>query len=192
MSWNKPPDAYPGESQSQYNARKEQEQQQEEEVQPDTAVLDMLFSFSIFAFKIAAIFGVFIYAGFLLSKKLLGEETDKVKIWVFALLFTYLIFCILYFLKGTIIGLRARNRTLWILPWIICVLLCCFIPAFILKTVVRGMFHLAERQSMWCLGLSWSAFVFLLLYTYEIYQFKTPTAPRILYWSYALGLKVSL
>lgn len=190
MNWNKPPDAYPGESQNQYNARKEEEEQ--EEVQPNTGVMDLLLSIFIFAFKITAIFGVFIYAGFILSKRLLGEESDKFKIWFFSLLFTYLIFGILYFLKGIIIGLRAKNKILWILPWGICVLLCCILPAFMLKTVVKSMFNMVEQQGIWCIGLSWGAFVFFIFYTYDIYQFKTPTAPKVLYWSYVLGLKVSL
>ena len=186
MNWNDP-DAYPGESEDEYIARKR------EESDAATGLMFVFVEGFIFILKIAAIFGMFFYAAFLLSQKLWGEETDKFKIWGFSLLFTYLIFCIIYFFKGTIIGLQAKNRKLWILPWVICVLICCIIPALIVKSFVAGMFNLTQRQSILCIGLSWGAFVLFSLYVYGIYQFKTPTTvPKILYWSYALGLKVSL
>lgn len=189
------PDAYPGESKRQYLIRKEQEEQEELQQQNgNDSGIGLLISLAIISFfvlKIGAIFGIFIYTGYLLSQKLLGEESDKLKTWGFTLLFTYLIFCILFFLKGTIIGLRSRNRMLWILPWGICVLLCCVVPALIVKAFVGSMFNFAEQKQMWCIGLSWTAFVIFLLYTYGIYQFKTPTVPKILYWSYAIGLKIS-
>ncbi|EEI94335.1 hypothetical protein HMPREF0765_0076 [Sphingobacterium spiritivorum ATCC 33300] len=53
------------------------------------------------------------------------------------------------------------------------------------------MFSITERESILCIGLSWGAFVLSALYIYGIYQFKTPTAPKILQWSYALGLRVA-
>lgn len=70
----------------------------------------------------------------------------------------------------------------------ICVLVCCIVPAFIVKSFVAGMFNLREQQSI----LSWGAFILFSFYTYGIYQFKTAGAPKILHWSYAWGLKVSL
>ncbi|MBW4360517.1 hypothetical protein [Flavobacterium taihuense] len=180
------PDIDPDESEQEYEARKNEESKSAIELM--FGIVEVL----IFFLKIAAIFGMFFYAGFLLSQKFWGEETDKFKIWSLSLFFTYLIFCIIYFFKGTIIGLQAKNRKLWILPWVICVLICCIIPALIVKSFVAGMFNLTERQSILCIGLSWGAFILFSLYVYGIYQFKTPTVPKILYWSYALGLKVSL
>ncbi|MFV8326889.1 hypothetical protein [Flavobacterium sp. ZS1P14] len=184
MNWNNP-DAYPGESEDEYIARKRGESQSA------TGIMFVVVEVFIFVLKIAAIFGVFFYTGFLLSKKLWGEETNKFKIWGFSILFTYLIFCIIYFFKGTIIGLQANNRKLWILPWVICVLLCCIVPSFIVKSLVVGMFNPTERQGILCIGFSWGALILFSLYIYGIYQFKTPTATKVLYWSYAWGLKVS-
>lgn len=180
MNWNNP-DAYLGESEEEYTARTN------EEVQSSTGILFMLVTLFVFIFKIAVAFGIFIYAGYSLSQKILGEEINKFKICGFTLLFTYLIFCIIYFFKGLIIGLHSKNRKLWILPWVICIVLCCVFPAFVVKTLVIGMFDPTQRQNILCLGLSWGAFILSLVYIYGIYQFKTPPAPRILHWSYALG-----
>lgn len=184
MNWNNP-DAYPGESEEEYNARKL------EESQAADGLMSALVRLFVFFLGIAIVFGMFLYSGYFLSLKLLGEETDKSKIWGLAIFCTYLIFCIIYFLKGIVIGLRAKKNKLWILPWLICVLPCCFIPAFIVKSLVVAMFNVTARDDILCVGLSWAAFVLTLLYVYGIYQFKTPSAPRILYWSYALGLKVT-
>lgn len=180
------PDIDPSESEQEYEARKN------EESKSATGSMFGVAGVFILILKMAAIFGIFFYAGFLLSQKLWGEETNKFKIWGFSILLTYLIFCIIYFLKGTIIGLQTNNRKLWILPWVICVLLCCIVPSFIVKSFVTGMFNPTERQGILCIGFSWGVFILFSLYIYGIYQFKTPTAPKVLYWSYAWGLKVSL
>lgn len=185
MDWNNP-DAFPGESEEEYNARIR------EESKSAMGLMFVILGIFVFLLKIASIFGVFFYAGFLLSQSFWGEEADKIKIWSFSILFTYLIFCIIYFFKGTIIGLRARERKLWIFPWTVCVLICCIIPAFIVKSLISGLFSITERFGVWCIVLSWGAFILFSLYTYGLYQFKTPATPKILYWSYALGLKISL
>ncbi|UPZ16217.1 hypothetical protein [Flavobacterium humidisoli] len=179
------PDIDPGESEQEYEARKN------EESKSATGLMFGIAGVFIFVLKMAAIFGIFFYAGFLLSQKLWGEETNKFKIWGFSIFFTYLIFCIIYFFKGTIIGLLANNRKLWILPWVLCVLLCCIVPSFIVKSLVAGMFNPTERQGILCIGFSWGAFILFSLYIYSIYQFKTRIAPKVLYWSYAWGLKLS-
>lgn len=184
MNWNNI-DANSGESEDEYEARKSQESQ------AATGLMFVVFGVFIFVLKMGAIFGMFFYGGFLLSQKIWGEETSKFKIWGLSLLFTYFIFSIIYFIKGTIIGLRTKNRRLWVLPWAICVFLCCIVPAFIVKSLVVSMFKLTEQQGILCVGLSWGAFILCLLYIYGIYQFKTATAPKILYWSYAWGFKVS-
>ncbi len=81
MNWNDP-DAYPGESEDEYIARKR------EESDAATGLMFVFVEGFIFILKIAAIFGMFFYAAFLLSQKFGGEETDKFKIWGFSLLFT--------------------------------------------------------------------------------------------------------
>lgn len=184
MNWNAP-DSLPDETENEYEYRKRKESES------STGVLFGIMQLLFFIVKIVAIFGVFIYLGFLLSKNILGDEADSFKLWGFSIFFTYLIFCVIYFLKGTTIGLKTKNRKLWLLPWLICVLLCCVVPAFIVKTFVVSLFSLAERDSLWCIGISWGAFILSSFYMYNIYQFKTPTAPKIFYWAYTLGLKIS-
>nr|WP_294928772.1 hypothetical protein [uncultured Flavobacterium sp.] len=180
MDWNDP-----NETEEEYRIRKDGESL------AATGVMSMLVGFLTFFLKIAAVFGIFIYAGYLLAQKILPEDTGQLNTWILSFLFAYFLFCIVYFLKGIIIGLRAKDKKLWILPWIICILLCCAFPAFIIKSIVAGMFPITKRQDILCIIVSWGAFLFSSFYIYSIYQFKTPSAPKILRWSYALGIKAS-
>jgi hypothetical protein len=184
MYW-KNPDCDPGESEDEYIARKR------EESDSATGIIFGAVNIFIFGLQAASIFGIFFFIGFVMSQKIWTDETSTLKIWGFTLIFTYLIFCIIYFFKGAIIGLRTKKRKLWILPWLICVTLCCVFPAFIIKSLVTGFFSPTEKQGLLFMGVSWGAFILFLFYLYGIYRFKTPGAPKILYWSYSLGLKAS-
>lgn len=185
MNWNNP-DAYPGESEEEYLARKAEERQHNSGSNLIYGIVSLFF----FIVKTAAVLGIFIFAAYFLSEKVFGKETDSFKIFGFTLLFTYLILCIIFFLKGIVIGLRAKGNKLWILPWGVCVLLCCIIPAYIIKHLVISIFPLTERESTWSLIAGWGAFVLSVLYIYSIYQFKTPSSPRIFNWMFILGFKV--
>ena len=91
MNWNNP-DAYPGETEQEYEIRKRGESQ------AATGLMSGIIKFFFSALQIAAIFQrVLLRRVLLSSQKLWGEETDNIKIWGFSLLFTYLIFCIVYF-----------------------------------------------------------------------------------------------
>ena len=180
MNWSDP-----NETEEEYLNRKN------EEVHASMGVMSILIGLGVFFLKVAIVFGIFIYAGYVLSQKLLRGETNQIKIWGLSFIFAYLILCVVYFLKGIIIGLRAKNNILWILPWITCIILCCIFPAFTIKSVIAGMFPFTKRQDKWCLVFSWAAFIVSLFYIYGFYQFKTPNAPRVLHWSFALGVKVS-
>ncbi len=137
----------------------------------------------------AVLFGPFFYASFLAAQKLLGSPSTEAKVWMAAILLFYIMYCIIYFLKGIIIALLSRSNNWWILPWSICVLLCCVIPAFFVKVLVGSMFFATQQKDTLCQVLSWGAFVLSFLLVYEMYKFKTPSAPTLFYWSYKWGLK---
>lgn len=181
------PDAYPGEREEEYWIRKEEEERQGDR---GPEIIPIFLNLFFLLVKIGVVLGLFIFVSHTISQKIFGEEADKLKIWAFTTFFTYLILCLVFFLKGISIGLRNNGSKLWLVPWVICVLLCCILPAYIIKELVTSMFSPAERESMWSVGLRWGAFAISLGYIYGIYQFSTPNAPRILYWSFALGLKL--
>ena len=179
------PDSYPGESEEDYLARKRKE------VEITGGLIANLFILALHCIRIIVIYGGFLYAGFFLTKKFLGTETDKAAILAYTLGFTYLILCVVYFLKGTIIGLRAKNRKLWILPWIICILATCIFPAFLVTASVATMFNSVNWDQTWFKIIRWVSFSVTVLIVYNIYAFKTPFAPRFFFWAYKWGVKLT-
>lgn len=163
------PDAYPGESEQQYWTRKEEEEQQLRQGDKSSEIIQMIFNLFLLLLKIGVVLGIFIFISYSLSKKIFGEEADQLKILGFTVFLTYLILCFVFFLKGIIIGLWTKGRKLWIIPWVICVLVCCIIPAYLAKEFVTVMFQPSEQDSMWSVGLSWGAFVMALWYLDGIY-----------------------
>lgn len=83
------PDSYDSESDAEYLARKK------EESNASGRLIAGLFALLLFCVKIFVIYGGFIYAGFSLSRKLLGSETDKVKILGCTVVVTYFIMIVL-------------------------------------------------------------------------------------------------
>ena len=162
----------------------------EEEYQGKTHIIGTLINLCLVLLWIAAITGVFIYIAYLLAIKFFDPETEKANVWVFTGLFTYLIYCVIYFFKGICIALRTRGTKWWILPWIICYAACCIVPAFMIYMVFAAMFDFDTHKELWYKVLSWAVFVISLHYLNTIYRFKTPGAPAFTYWSYNLGCRI--
>ena len=183
MNWYNP-DAKPGETEEEYEARIEAERRSTD------GLLITIMQLAFLIGKIASIFGIFIYAAYRLAIKTLPANSDNLKIWACTFLFTYLIFCIIYFIKGAIIGLRARERKLWIIPWIVCVVICCLLPAFIIKALVMAMFNFTVRQEWWCIAICWGTFIISSIYIHGIYQFTKPYSPQLVTWTCRLGIRI--
>lgn len=183
MKWNYPGDADAEETYEEYIARKKREQ-------AGTDLMMTIFGLAFRILRILVIYGVFIYVSYVLTKELFSEETDKWKLAAFTVLFTYLILCIVFFIKGIAMGLRWKGKGIWVLPWIICIMVTCAFPALFTKFLVEDMFHPKERGTTWSRVISWGAAILLGLYVYNAYKFHIPAAPKFLFWSYALGRRL--
>src|SRR5690606_446312 len=183
MKWNYPGDADPDETYEEYIERKKGEQ-------ASTELMFMLFGLIFRILRILVVYGLFIYISYMLAKQLFGEETDKWKLAAFTGLFTYLILCVVYFIKGIAMGLRWKGKGVWVLPLIICIAATCVFPALFVKYLVADMFHPTEKGTTLSIVVPWGAAVLFGLYVYNAYKFHIPVAPKHLYWSYALGVKV--
>lgn len=183
MKWNYPGDADAGETYEEFIDRKKSEQ-------AGTDLMMTIFGLAFRILKIFIIYGVFIYVSYTLSDGLFGKETDKWKLVAFTILFTYLILCIVFFIKGVAIGLKGKGKALWVLPWVICILLACTFPAIFTKFLVEDMFPPKERETTWAAVISWGTAILLGLYIYNAYKFHISAAPKFFVWSYALGVRL--
>jgi hypothetical protein len=102
-----------------------------------------LFSLFFWVIKTAAIYGPFLYAGYLIANKLALENKWY---FVFALItIAYLLVCFIYWLKGMLIALRQKGNELWLVLFAVCVIISCVLPALFIKAMVETtFFHLSE------------------------------------------------
>jgi hypothetical protein len=98
----------------------------------------------------------------------------------------YLGFSAIYWLKGVVIALGQRQGWLWVLPFAVCVLVTCLLPALLVQGFIRHAFPTAAP--LW----SWGLAAALALFAYGRYSFLRDSAPGIALWSYRRGYRWGL
>lgn len=140
---------------------------------------------------ISVLYSAFIYVPlivlsyFLVSKiSALYSNDVYIKVGLTAIV-AYLLFSLVYFLKGILIGLRTKGQSAWILVWAICVIATCGIQAIIGQNLLESFFR--DRQvanyELW----SWIGSSAIVILIYSHYQFLSNVAPRSVFWSYKIG-----
>lgn len=111
-----------------------------------------------------------------------NDWTIKVALVIF---FSYILYAILYFLKGMIIRLRDLKRKWWVVVWFCCVALTCGLQILIVQYQLEGYFHARRiaNYSLWSLAGSLAVGAFVYLH----YSFLTNIAPRSVFWAYKTG-----
>lgn len=101
---------------------------------------------------------------------------------------SYLLFALIYFLKGILIGLRNSGRHSWFLLWILCVTLACGVQAVLVQAWLENVFsnRSIANYALW----SWIGAGLVALIIYSHYRFLTNVAPRSVFWSYQFGFRV--
>ena len=98
---------------------------------------------------------------------------------------SYLLFALIYFLKGVLIGLRNSGRHSWILLWVLCVTVACGTQALLVQAWLDNVFisRSIANYELW----SWIGAALVALMIYSHYRFLTNVAPRSVFWSYQFG-----
>ena len=101
---------------------------------------------------------------------------------------SYLLFALIYFLKGILIGLRNSGRHSWFLLWILCVTLACGVQAVLVQAWLENVFsgRTIANYELW----SWIGAGLIGLIIYSHYRFLTNVAPRSVFWSYQFGFQI--
>jgi hypothetical protein len=103
------------------------------------------------------------------------------------ILICYLLFALIYFLKGLLIGLRNSGRNSWFVLWMLCVVLTCGAQAVLAQAQLENIFSSRSiaNYELW----SWLGAALVGLIIYSHYQFLTNVAPRSVFWSYQFGFR---
>lgn len=182
--WNYPHDAEPAETYYEYVERKKSE-----EASTNLAVL--VFKVMFKTIRAVFVYLPLLYIGYLITSKItLRKSIDDLQNIGLIILFSYFLFAIIYFLKGILIGLKQKRNLLWIALWLLCVAVACVIPALFMQTMVEGLIVPSKRMLTIYQILTWCAGLLFGIYVYTRYKFAIHCAPKIVYWSYSLGLKL--
>ena len=142
---------------------------------------------------ISLLYSAFIYVPLLMlgyivaeSISILYSNDTYVKI-ALTLVNSYLIFAVIYLLKGILIGLRHQSRPLWLALFILAVLTTSGVQAIGAYMVLTEFFATREVANYQVWSSLGAVIVAALIYSH--YQFLTNVAPRSVFWSYRLGFR---
>lgn len=148
----------------------------------------------LFRIALSIVYGAFIYAPLLLLSYMLVKEmaplySDDVFVKIgLTMIVCYLLFSLIYFLKGVLIALRNNKANTWLIVFVLCVLVTSGAQAMLTQDFFQGFF--AERSVANYLVWSWLGAGAVGALIYSHYQFLTNVAPRSVFWSYQLGFRL--
>jgi hypothetical protein len=156
-------------------------------------LFDRCLSAIFFALKL--LFKGFVYfpllaTGYLITTHIL-QKKDNALVWIgLTMLFAYILYSFIFFLKGILIALKSKGNLLWILLFAFCVGYTCVAPVWLFfDTIEKLMFHLSKEQGTL---LTWIFSFAIGGYIYDRYQFLINIAPAFIAPFYQAGINLGL
>lgn len=146
-----------------------------------------------FAFKIILNLATYLpmwCTGYLITSLFLKKNDDGFA-WIgLLILFTFLAYQAVFFVKGLLIGLKNKSNLLWVPLFIICISFTCLFPALFIHNNIQPWLHRISPNS----GnlIAWGTSILFGLYVYSRYHFLTNIAPVGALFSYQLGINMVL
>lgn len=151
-------------------------------------------SASILTFVLSLILNVFVYLPILYFGYIvvffLFPEAGKNQQFILILLFAYMFYCLIYFIKGILVKLKNNGNGVWSLLWLFCVIVTCVLPAFMALEFLESFIEPSKRTDNINRFITWTGALLFSFFVYSRYQFKTDVAPKIAFWSYLAGFKL--
>lgn len=149
-------------------------------------IFKLLFNLIVYS----PLFGVAIYITEFLN--IIHSDSILFK-YLLIFLLTYLIYCLVFFIKGITISLKVNYNNFWIVLFIFSFLFTCLLPTYFFYEIANDFFIYTVKSNTTQVKI-WSVFVslFLCYFVYKKYDLHTDTCPRTPFWAYSLGFKLSL
>jgi len=93
----------------------------------------------------------------------------------------YLFYALLYVLKGVAIASRLRGGRRWLVPFILCLVVACLVPGWLLHLLIV---HFVPTVNPF---LAWGISALFMLFVYNRYRFTEDYAPNLGLWAYRRG-----
>lgn len=128
------------------------------------------------------------FTGYLITSLFL-KKNDEGFTWIgLLILFTFLAYQAVYFVKGLLIGLKNKSNLLWVPLFIICISFTCLFPALFIHNNIRPWLHTISPNS----GnlMAWLTSILMGIYVYSRYHFLTNIAPMAALFAYQFGMNL--
>lgn len=140
--------------------------------------------------KVLVYFPLILTSYIIVSSMMKKEVTSLLGLAV-VILVSFILYLLVYFLKGMLICLKSNHKLLWILLFIICVVFTCVLPVYLvldpIGSLVKSSTHSGNPNSAfkWIFSLAFG------VYVYFRYDFLTNKAPSIAFPAYQAGIDVT-
>lgn len=148
----------------------------------------------LFRIFLSLVWGAFVYVpllvlGYWIASRMSSLYSDEMIIKIsLTLLFAYLGFGLIYFLKGILISLRASKNSLWILIWLVCVAATCGFQFFFVQYNLEE--FLGNRNVAHFTLWSWLGAILVSILIYGHYKFLTNIAPGSVFFFFNTGFRM--
>ncbi|SHN43375.1 hypothetical protein [Chitinophaga sp. CF418] len=149
--------------------------------------LNIFARIAIWLFK-ALVYCPLIFTSFYIVFSFMKEETSSLMGLGLVILVSFILYFIVYFLKGVIICLKGNNRILWMLPFIICVAFTCILPVYIVLDPIGNLVKSSSHSQTEHSTIKWIFSIAFGVYVYFRYDFLTNIAPSIAFPAYQAGI----
>lgn len=153
--------------------------------------LNVLWKVAKWLFK-ALVYFPLIFTSFAIVSSIMKKEVSSLLGLSVVILVSFMLYQLIYFLKGIIICLKSNKRLLWIFPFIICVAFTCILPVYIVLDpigyLVKNGSHAGTENNVikWIFSLAFG------IYVYFQYNFLTNIAPGIAFPAYQAGINCTV
>ncbi|AWO02091.1 hypothetical protein DLD77_10485 [Chitinophaga alhagiae] len=140
----------------------------------------------------ALIYFPLIITSFIIVSSIMKKEVSSLLGLAVIILVSFILYLLVYFVKGILICLKSNNKLLWILPFIICVSFTCILPVYIVLDPVGRLVQSSSRSGTSYDILKWIFSLAFGVYVYFRYDFLTNIAPSVAFPAYQAGISITM
>lgn len=133
-----------------------------------------------------------ILTSYAIVSSIMKKDISSLLGFAVVILVSFILYLLVYFVKGILIGLKSNNKLLWILLFIICVTFTCVLPVYLvfdpISSLVKSSSHSGNPNSI----LKWIFSLAFGVYVYFRYDFLTNKAPSIAFPAYQAGIDITV
>jgi hypothetical protein len=142
---------------------------------------------AIWLFK-ALVYCPLIFTSFYIIFSFMKGETSSLMGLGLVILFSLILYFIVYFLKGVIICLKSNNRIIWLLPFIFCVAFTCILPVYIVLDPIGSLVKSSSHSQTEHSTIKWIFSITFGVYVYFRYDFLRNISPSTAFPAYQAGI----